>query len=312
MTRENERQALDTFSYEILSLLKSGYLATVEKDDFEVHDIGSSFSARQFYVARLEDNLIRSMDVRHIEEYRRGSGSELDDKMRALRSSSAMTFNLLGNGPVNVLWSDSRESYEVSYEVQLPTRASGLPANLDAMLVNKDHVIACEMKMLEWLLGKPGVLKSAYRKRETYRDERTANAFLNLADTLFDQNGLPLLARYDAAQMFKHALALYNSCTEGRWPTQRRVDLVNVVHEMGESALRQLSPLSRNHYEDALAEEHRGAQHFVEAASETLAPLFETLGFAFTTVYAPVSDLISMLELDDATRSTLRTRYLLE
>ena len=155
--------------------------------------------------------------------------------------------------------------------MQLPTRANGLPANLDAMLVNKEHVIACEMKMLEWLLGKPGVLKSAYRRQETYRDDRAANAFLNLADTLFDQNGLPLLARYDAAQMFKHAIALYNSCAEGRCPTQRRVDLVNVVHEMGESALRQLSPLSRNHYEDALAEEHRGARHFVEAASETLA-----------------------------------------
>ena len=302
---------MDAFSYEILSLLKSGYLATGERDDFEVHDIGPSFSARQFYVTRLEDNLIHSMDARHIEEYRHGSGSELDDKMRALRSSSAMTFNLLRNGPVNVLWNGSRESYEVSYEAQLPTRTIGLPANLDAVLVNKEHVIACEMKMLEWLLGKPSVLKSAYRRRETYRDERAANTFLNLADTLFGQNGLPLLARYDAAQMFTHALALYNSCAEGRWPTQRRVDLVNVVHEMGESALRQLSPLSRGHYEKALAEEHRGAQRFVEAANETLAPLFDTLGFGFTTVYAPVSDFISMLELDDATHSTLRTRYLL-
>lgn len=302
---------MDTFSYEILSLLKSGYLATGERDDFEVHHIGPSFSARQFYVTRLEDNLIHSMDARHVEEYRRGGGSELDDKMRALRSSSAMTFNLLGNGSVDVLWNGSWGSYDVSYEAQLPTRAIGLPANLDAMLVNKEHVIACEMKMLEWLLGKPSVLKSAYRRRETYRDERAANTFLNLADTLFDQNGLPLLARYDAAQMFKHALALYSSCAEGRWPTQRRVDLVNVVHEMGESALRQLSPLSRGHYEKALAEEHRGAQRFVEAANETLAPLFETLGFAFTTVYAPVSDFISMLELDDATHSTLRTRYLL-
>ena len=157
---------MDAFSYEILSLLKSGYLAAGERDDFEVHDIGPSFSARQFYVTRLEGNLIHSMDTQHGEEYRRGSGSELDDKMRALRSSSAMTFNLLGNGPVNVLWNGSWGSYEVSYEAQLPTRAIGLPANLDAVLGNKEHVIACEMKMLEWLLSKPGVLKSAYRRRE--------------------------------------------------------------------------------------------------------------------------------------------------
>lgn len=302
---------MDTFSYDILSLTKSGYLTAGGVDDFEARDAGPSVSARQFYVRRLEDNLIHSMDARHIEEYRCGSGSELDDKMRALRSSSAMTFNLIGNGPVNVLWGGSRESYEVSYEVQLPTRASGLPANLDAVLINKEHVIACEMKMLEWLLGKPGALKSTYRRRETYRDARTANAFLKLADALFDENGLPLLARYDAAQMFKHAFALYNSCAEGRWPTQHCVYLVNVVHEMGESALRQLPPLSRDHYEKALAKEHRGAQRFVEAANKTLAPLFETLGFAFTTVYAPVSGFISMLELDDAMRSTLRTRYLL-
>ena len=124
---------MDTFSYDILSLMKSGYLTAGGVDDFEARDAGPSVSARQFYVRRLEDNLIHSMDARHIEEYRCGSGSELDDKMRALRSSSAMTFNLLGNGPVNVLWNDSRESYEVSYEVQLPTRTSGLPANLDAV-----------------------------------------------------------------------------------------------------------------------------------------------------------------------------------
>ena len=302
---------MDTFSYDILSLLKSDYLAAGGARDFEVRDAGPSVSARQFYVKRLEDNLIRPMDARHVEEYRRGSGSELVDKMRALRSSSAMTFNLLGNGPVAVLRDGLRGSYDVSYEVQLPTRAVGIPANLDAVLINGERVVACEMKMLEWLLGKPGALKIAYRRRETYRDERAANAFLELANTLFDEDGQPLLPRYDAAQMFKHALALYNSCAEGKLPTQRHIDLVNVVHEMGESALRQLPPLSRNHYEDALAEEHQGAQRFVEAASELIAPLFETLGFAFSASYVPASDFISMLELDDATRSPLRTRYLL-
>lgn len=38
------------------------------------------------------------MDLRHAEQYGRGSGRELDGKMRALRSSSAMTFSLIGNG----------------------------------------------------------------------------------------------------------------------------------------------------------------------------------------------------------------------
>ena len=59
---------MDTFSYDILSLLKSDYLAAGGARDFEVRDAGPSASARQFYVRRLEDNLIRPMDARHVEE----------------------------------------------------------------------------------------------------------------------------------------------------------------------------------------------------------------------------------------------------
>ncbi len=50
-----------------------------------------------YYFDRLEDNLIAKMSEEDIGDYRRGSGNELDGKMKALYSSSAMTFNVFCN-----------------------------------------------------------------------------------------------------------------------------------------------------------------------------------------------------------------------
>lgn len=302
---------MDAFSYEILSLLKWGFLSAGGADSFEVEGTGKDGSARQFYVRRLEDNLVQPMGERHVREYGAGAGAELDDKMRALRSSSAMTFNLLGNDHAVMRADEGRERFRLFYEVRLDTRSGGMPAHLDAVLVGRERIIACEMKMLEWLLGRPGTLKPAYRAAGTYRSGEAADAFLRLAGELFDAAGTVLRPRYDAAQMFKHALGLYNACVDGTWKAQRRVELLNVVWTIGAEALSVLGADSRGRYENALAEERDGASFFSHAANRALSPLFDELGVSFDVSCVPVADFLARLDLDDGLRRTFETRYLL-
>lgn len=126
---------------------------------------------RRFYFKNYEDNLIRRMCCDHIVEYGGGSGGEMTAKgnrpakMASIASSSAMTFNILGNLSVDIKpgYGFVPGSYSVKYEKQMYTLNKGSNlANLDAFLYNLDEqeALFCEMKMLEWF-GKPGVLKAA-------------------------------------------------------------------------------------------------------------------------------------------------------
>lgn len=83
--------------------------------------------------------------------------------MASIASSSAMTFNLLGNHSVTVKEGQrfSPGQYSITYEKQLYTLKKGSKtANLGAFLKNEieREAIFCEMKMLEWI-GTPPALK---------------------------------------------------------------------------------------------------------------------------------------------------------
>lgn len=82
---------------------------------------GGSRTRKLYHLKRLEDNLVVPMSGSVRAMYERGGGSELDGKMCSIRSSSAMTFNLLGNGPVRITSGKHAGSYELAYEYQLPT-----------------------------------------------------------------------------------------------------------------------------------------------------------------------------------------------
>ena len=93
---------MNDFEYRLLDYLKRVYLKTVDSDATWRSDaVGRDRSPLQFYLATPDEganrNLVRPMDDRHIEEYGGGAGQELKEKMHALRSSSAMTFNILAN-----------------------------------------------------------------------------------------------------------------------------------------------------------------------------------------------------------------------
>ena len=126
----------------------------------------------KFYYRDYRDNLIYAMAPQHFQEYSKADGGELNSsgrkpaKMASIASSSAMTFNLLGNQSVTVKEGQrfSPGQYSITYEKQLYTLKKGSKAaNLDAFLKNEieREAIFCEMKMLEWI-GSPPALKASY------------------------------------------------------------------------------------------------------------------------------------------------------
>lgn len=286
---------MDTFAYRLLSHIKLVFEESCGVVPYERESAEASISARQFYTRELADNLIRPMKEQHRNEFAQGSGEELKDKMRALRSSSAMTFNVLGNEAFMVRESHASHdgtflpgSYRVAYEYQLPTLRRGAPANLDALLTDGNRAIACEMKFLEWVFNTPKAFRDAYHRCEAYRHDEAAGTFMPVAKQL-EARGF---VRYDYAQMFKHALALYNACAEGGLPGVTTLTLLNVVWEPPQHSSI-LTGDDLNWLAEASTQERREFEWFAEEM-QPVGELLERLGVCFTIAYMPVSQLIAL------------------
>ena len=157
-----------SLTIEILRYLRSRYETATERQ--MISDSSMRSPQAEFYFQEFDDNLIEPMSEKTNTAYGSADGNELEEKMRALRSSSAMTYNLLGNGTVKVK-EDSPffvpGKYMVSYEKQLATiKRNPHKANLDAYLEGEKQLIFCEMKMTEWLFNRPGYLRESYMRKE--------------------------------------------------------------------------------------------------------------------------------------------------
>lgn len=268
-----------------------------------------------YYVMRLEDNLVQAMAPCHRDEYALGAGIELDEKMRALRSSSAMTFNLLGNHHVEVtdpLFAPVGR-YAVNYEYQLPT-LQGNPnkANLDARLLAEDKgtVVYCEMKMAEWMLGWMKMLRVSYLDPDRYLvSKREAQLFIELFERLVagDPNRKgsrkTRFHRFDALQMAKHLLAIYSNLDNEEAASIKLITCIWEVHDVSA-----LSPYERK-YEAWLATERREFSEFVRAALPVMT-LFEKRGFDLVIDYVPFDRFLSCLEKTDEQKRKL-ARYIM-
>lgn len=247
------------------------------------------------------------MDAQHAAEYSQGSGSELDDKMKALRSSSAMTFNILGNSRCHIKRPDDlflSDSYSIQYEYQLPTLKNGLPANLDALLIGESgDIVACEMKMLEWLTSKPAKLKEKYLDPCNYIHLDAASVFTNIAYKL---NMSDVFTHYDFAQMFKHTLALYNASQSGKLKTNR-LALVNCVWEPPTDY--KLTDRAAEWIAESSASEHAEFQEFSEILKPICDLFADDLGIEFTIRYLPAAEMMDALEYSEEESRKLK-RYL--
>ncbi len=310
---------MDNFSFEILNALKEKYEKVRPQIKYQVTEKGKEYSARQFYTADLVDNLFKPMSEKTYGDYVQGSGNELGDKMKALRSSSAMTYNLFEDDIFECLGNNNFESglYSTKFEEQFRTlnsSVSGKPANLDVLLTQEKtgEIIACEMKMAEWIFNKPCKLKSAYLEKPNYQFEDNADIFIEVAKSLIDQNNdkmaekeyVPITAQYDAFQMFKHTLACYNACRNGEIKTDK-LTLLNVVWEMED--LSSLSDKTAEKYKKLLENEHNEFDVFYSKIAP-IKELFKTIGVKFDICYYSVSKFLSISKLSNKHKNYL-TRY---
>ena len=282
----------------------------------------------KYYYKDYTDNLIYEMDKEHRCQYQKGNGNELEPsgmkpaKMASLASSSAMTFNILGNQFVDLKTGSPFSSgrYSVEYEKQMYTLNKGSnPANLDAFLANTEskEAIFCEMKMLEWL-GSPGKLKDAYLNPEYYFNEEAYQIFSNIAKAMIKDNPRKreeghrsLFSKYDAWQMFKHTLAIYNytsnqtkdivtlkGASSSLSGTFKKIVLANVVYEMDPVLIHDES--IRNKYLRELNQERKEAQAFIDLMLNPqygLKELFHKHAqIDFDIMYIPVKTFISYIE----------------
>lgn len=277
---------------------------------------GESRTRQLYYLRRLVDNLAVPMSGKVRAMYEGGSGSELDWRMCSIRSSSAMTFNLLGNGPVKVVSGKHEGTYELVYECQLPTlRNNPHPANLDAYLKGEAEDVYCEMKMFEWLGTPHHVLRPDYLEATHYLIPREdAECFIAMfrklacigvmgkgrkSECLSD-------GRYDCLQMAKHLLAIYGKVANDPTYRPKKLTLLNCVWEFTNPEV-----LGRYEakYRQMEAEEHEGFDKFAKLAEELVAPLFKAKGIPLSIEYVKATELMEAVEYEKPHREKLE-RYI--
>lgn len=298
------------FEFEVLTILKDQFMKICGNKPFEVNTVGRMAPKEQFYLEKLGDNLIAPFSPSVQNQYNQGGGNEPLKKMRALRSSSAMTFNIFGNDDAKILNENGvYQTYKVKFEKQhktLKASASKAKANLDALLYNPEtkQAYACEMKLAEWLFSSPSDLNVKYENVDCYDHQEAAVVFTPIAQTLRTQKAS--FRVYDANQVFKHTLACYNYCKEMQGTNQEitKLTLLNCVWELSNPKLFDLQQVN---YHNRLNEEHKGSLDFNNLMQPVI-PLFKSIGVDFDIQYISLGDFLKKLDLDQAHRDYLK-RY---
>jgi len=168
---------MDKYTREIMNLLKDNFEQVVGIREFQMCS-----EARSYYLADLSDNLCKPMEENALKAYGQGSGNEIaSGKMNALRSSSALTYNLFDNKPAYVR-NNSEDLrigsgvYSVEFEKQYHTlkpAVPGNPANLDAFLYCEETAEAISKR-----LGKKTIESGSIRQSVSlldYNGDKTTN-----------------------------------------------------------------------------------------------------------------------------------------
>ena len=314
---------MDKYTNAILTILKEQFIKVNGEKNFQ-----SEEGMRVFYTENLNDNLYHPMDANALAAYSRGNGDEIGSgKMQALRSSSALTYNLFWDqiAVVNAGNDTTVENgvYKVEFEKQYHTlkpSVSRFPANLDAFLYNKysKQAIAVEMKMTEWIFNKPGMLKEAYLDPANYIDDAAGQVFSDLAKELILTNDYEdpevkkteypsIFSRYDAFQMFKHTVACYTAIVKEEPRYIEKLTLVNCAWTLTKPEL--LGEKLKDRY---LYEEQAELEEFQQFKKimEPVRGLFKSKGVHFDICFFTFNEFLQMF---DKTRDELDylRRYIL-
>ncbi|WP_028128579.1 hypothetical protein [Selenomonas sp. AE3005] len=201
----------------------------------------NSETREKYYLADVNDNFCYEMSSNLEEKF--GGANEINGKMRALYSSSAMTYNIftskkISSDKVKVIKSvDGLESniiYNLRFEEPLP--ALSTHAKLDACIESEDKstIVFFEMKMREWLIGGPSSLP------KTYMDANIPSQIKGLFEKYIKikkENNKPVTIEndekfkcsndyFDVFQIIKHVLGIYNAIQNEKFPKGKKIRLV--------------------------------------------------------------------------------------
>lgn len=284
-------------------ILKRKFLATGEISDAEI---------KGFQTKELDKNLYHPMSCKTKSEYKNSDGDELrKGRIDMIRSSAAMIYNLLGND--DVVFSKNKylpeglykKEFEKKYKsINVINKKTNEPyaANLDAWLHNDSCEIFIESKCMEWLQNnsEKELAKSYIRYTSKYFYPDTAEMFRTVG------NEIPS-SQYDSCQMFRHTLAIYNYLRDNPEKENKKIYLVNVVWELGETEL--LEEI-RDLYKLQLELEHREFQLFYKKMTPIINLIKSNLAKDFDILYLPVKELYSILKYSDEKQKRFVQRYL--
>ncbi len=361
---------MDAFSYDILNMLRQRFRETVGDVRLAIPEEGKEISGKQFCVKNWEENFRIPMSDEYKKMFEKALGDAFITKTKSIRSSAAMTYNLLEEGEITIVHPQEKDVpedvcpldaeeelrrpkgvcnplrrilgegiYSVSYEKQVPVgnkRFYEKPSYLDAWLYNEERqeIIACEMKMTEWLFNKPRTIKKEYLLPEYYTYAEAAPVFTEVFRKLaiWDPKEMPkapktfrsfignllsnerkaymeipcecVFKRYEAMEMVKHALGCYNALRSGDIKA-KKISLVNVIWTLPYDA--EISDNTNERYcwrEWTIFKEY----DYMKKLMRPVYALFESLDVEFHIELCTVEQFFDMMETNEDRKSYMK-RY---
>ncbi len=165
---------------------------------------GNAVCDEEGYADDLADNLIKGVVAdQFAEDFAGGAGQELEGKIRAAYSSSALAVNCFArwrNDPSDLKLAGQTGFSRLQFEAKCPTGLSGKPPHLDLLLSGRDTVLAVESKCTEHLADHTAEFSDAYRERII--DDRRETGWFREMEELRER---PKKYRFlNAAQLIKH------------------------------------------------------------------------------------------------------------
>jgi hypothetical protein len=166
------------------------------------------------YAHALADNLVDGLSLDDFQaDFAEGAGQELEGKMRAAYSSSALAVNCFGrwaSDPSSLTICGQTGFSKLQFEAKCPTGVGRMPPHLDLVLTGPDGVLAIESKCTEYMNSHKAKFADAYVDNIT--DHRTKTGWYAEMLTLREQ---PDKYRFlDAAQLIKHYFGLAHTYPE--------------------------------------------------------------------------------------------------
>lgn len=307
------------------------------------HPLNAETAHKQYpseHFAEYQNNLFCEMSEEHKTQYERVAHIRFSDALRPASMknvllSSAMTFNLLGNGEIRAKDGNAffvPGTYSIEYGKKLVTvSAPGgrqVPTYLKAFLLNGTDAIFCEMEMTEWLRNRPGFMNKMYFEKErsffnTEESSEVSAAFEKLRDSVLKiMQRWCKFWRYDAWRMYLRILGIYNmssKLTRSKieekedikfLPELKTARLANVIFEPPEGAFSDEDV--RKEYRELLETEHEEFATFKKCFEESgiIAAFKKDCGIDFSLELLTAAQFMDCFDLGD--RADYLQRYRLD